>query len=301
MKKIKKFFKKEQGNVLVLVSISFMALLTFTGLIIDGGMLYMTKSHLQKVANAAALSGAQELTDEDETEVEEIVDAIIAFHRESAALSNINVTLNEQVSVDLDEPVELAFSSLLGFETINVSAQATASLGKMGRVVGAAPLGINESISLEYGVNYELKVDSDDVDTGNFGILALEGPGAATYEDNLRHGFQEELKVGDIVDTQTGNIAGKTKKVVDELVDSCDDPDQRDCRRILLVPVYQPYNQDSNQMKQVQITGFAYFYILERMQNNDTSITGMFIKRTDTGFEDTNAVDRGAYSIRLTE
>ena len=57
-----KLFKKENGNALVLVSLAMMALLAMGGLAIDGGMLFMTKAQLQKAANAAVLSGAQELT-----------------------------------------------------------------------------------------------------------------------------------------------------------------------------------------------------------------------------------------------
>ncbi|MRH44321.1 hypothetical protein GH741_16885 [Aquibacillus halophilus] len=295
------FLKKQTGDALVLVSLSFVGLLAMAGLVIDGGTLYMTKAHLQKVANAAALSGAQELTSEDETRVQRIVDDIIAYHDESPSLEYVNITLDKSVAVGLEKHVELVFSSLFGFNTVDVDVRGTARLGVMGRAIGAAPLGINESIALDYGTEYKLKVDSDEVDTGNFGVLALEGPGANTYEDNLRYGFQEELKVGDVVDTQTGNIAGKTISVIDELVNSCNDINDRDCRRILLVPVYRPYQQDTNQMKQIEITGFAYFYITEPMAHNDTAITGKFIERADTGFEDLNAAVKGAYTIRLAE
>ncbi|MDC3416943.1 pilus assembly protein TadG-related protein [Aquibacillus salsiterrae] len=306
--KIKELLKKENGNVLVLVSISFMSLLTMAGFIIDGGKLYMTKAHLQKVANAAALSGAQELTSGDKTLIDSIVYDILDYQNERQSLTNDyqvvaddQVVLNNRVEVGLTKPVPLEFSRVFGLDAVDVSARAVARLGVMGRARGAAPLGIDQSVPLEYGVSYQLKVDSSDVNTGNFGVLALEDPGARTYEENLRSGFQNELQVGDVVDTQTGNIAGKTRSVIDELVDSCSDVNARDCDRILLVPVYKPYNQDVNQLMQVEITGFAYFYILERMSATDTAITGMFIKRTGTGYEDAAGVDRGAYSVRLTE
>lgn len=51
--------KREQGNVLVIVAVGLVALLLITGIVIDGGNLYMTKSHLQKTANAAVLSGVK--------------------------------------------------------------------------------------------------------------------------------------------------------------------------------------------------------------------------------------------------
>ncbi|MDC3425477.1 Tad domain-containing protein [Aquibacillus sp. 3ASR75-11] len=299
MKKLWSLFKNENGNVLVLVSLSFIGLLTMAGLVIDGGTLYLTKTELQKVANASALSGAQALTTDSESNVQAIIDQILMKHDEADALDGVFINLNDKVEIDLGKKVPLAFSKLFGIETVNVTAHAAAQLGVMGKAKGAAPLGIPESVSLVYGEEYQLKVDSSDVDTGNFGILALQGPGAKTYEYNLANGYQDPLQVGEIVDTQTGNIAGKTVSVINDLVQTCSSQDERDCPRILLIPVYKPYSYDQNQMKQVEITGFAYFYITEPMSQNDTSIKGIFLERTGTGFDDPNAVNRGAYSIRL--
>ena len=162
-----------------------------------------------------------------------------------------------------------------------------------------------KKIPLEFYKEYKLKVDSSDVQYGNFGILALGGPGAKTYEDNLRNGYQEEIKVGDILETQTGNIAGKTRSVVSELVNGCTenprDVNERDCSRVILIPVYSEHNHNVNQLKEIEVKGFAYFYITDPMDSKDTAITGMFIKRAGTGFEDENAINKGAFSIRLTE
>ncbi|WP_235848470.1 Tad domain-containing protein [Litchfieldia alkalitelluris] len=297
---MKKIVKKQDGNVLVLTSLSFIVLLLMTGLVIDGGMLFMTKSHLQKVANAAVLSGGQELPYE-ENQVRTVINHIMTAHNEADSLEEVYIEPNHKIRVQLVKPVKLNFLRLLGIEHIDVRAKATARLGVMGRAVGVAPLGIDESIPLEFGKSYSLKVSSDSVDTGNFGIFALEAPGASTYEDNLRNGYQAELKVGDIVDTQTGNVAGKTQTVINEKVNSCSDMYQRDCSRVILVIVYKPYNQVTNQLKQVEVTGFAYFYVTEQMSNNDTSITGVFIKKADTGFEFSNAQNKGAYIVRLSE
>ncbi|WP_409252343.1 pilus assembly protein TadG-related protein [Bacillus sp. SCS-153A] len=296
--------KEEKGNALVLVTLAMMGLLAMGGLAIDGGMLYMTKSHLQKAANAAALSGAQELT-HDISEVELIVNEVLDKHDGEIDLQDIEITPGKRVEVNVVKAVPLAFSSLFGKEAVDVVSEAAAELRVMGKAVGAAPLGIDESVDLEFYREYKLKVDTSGVEYGNFGVLALGGPGAATYEDNLRYGYQEEIKVGDVLETQTGNIAGKTRSVVKEKVNGCHehprDVNERDCSRVILIPVYTPYNQKSNQLKEVKITGFAYFYITDPMDSHDTSITGMFIKRAGTGFEDLDALNKGAFSIRLTE
>ncbi|WP_243354981.1 pilus assembly protein TadG-related protein [Bacillus litorisediminis] len=304
MNRIRDLWKKETGNALVFVSIALMTLLAITGLVIDGGMVYKTKIHLQKVANAAVLSGAQELTNNQE-KVEEVVYEALSKNDQDAVVENLEITMGEKVAVDLEVPLSLAFSKLFGKDQVMVKAHAAAELRTMGRAAGAAPLGIDESIPLEYYKEYELKVDQHDNDTGNFGVLALGGTGADTYEYNLRHGYQNEIAVGDILETQTGNIAGKTRTVIRERVNGCDenprDVNVRDCSRVILIPVYEPIAYQGNQLKQVKIVGFAYFYITDPMDEHDTSIKGMFIERTGTGYEEPGALERGAFSIRLTE
>ncbi|MBU9714008.1 pilus assembly protein TadG-related protein [Evansella tamaricis] len=298
MNKLKSLFKKEQGNVIVLTSLAFTALIGLTGLVIDGGSLYMTKTHLQKVANATALSGAQELTGETET-IKKIVDDVLNSHHEIASLEQLEIE-NHSITVELKKPVHFNFITLFGFDTLDVRAQATARLGTMGRAYGAAPLGIDESIPLEYGVIYDLKVDEQGVNIGNFGILRLEGPGAQVYEDNLKYGFDGELKVGDIVYTQPGNIAGKTREAVDYLVTTCDSPEDRTCRRVLLIPVIKPQHKQGGSMP-VEIKGFAYFYLTEQDSEDDKTVRGYFLERAGTGFEEPGASNKGAYTIRLSE
>lgn len=301
---IEQLFQREEGNVMLLVSLSMVGLLAMIGLVIDGGNLYVTRAHLQKVADAAVLSGAQELTNR-ESKVTEVVQYVLQSENEAASMETLQITMNQKVGINLRKEVPLTFSRLFGRESAPVEAHAAAELGVMGRAKGAAPLGIDESIQLEYYQEYKLKVDQTGVEEGYFGVLALGGTGSDTYEENLRHGYQNEIKVGDTLDTQTGNIAGKTRTVIRERVNGCSenprDVFDRDCSRVILIPVYQPIGDTTKQLKQVKVTGFAYFYITDPMSAMDTAITGMFIKRTGTGFAKPGIDDRGAYSIRLTE
>jgi hypothetical protein len=294
----------EKGNVLVIVALSFMSLLGMVGLAIDGGLLYMKKTSLQKTANAAVLSGAQELTNQEDR-VKLVVNEILKAHKEESSFQELNVVMDKRVSIKLVKPVKLSFVQLFGFKVVDIKVQAAATLFPIGRTRGASPLGIDEKIPLEFNKPYQLKVDSSSVESGNFGVLALGNVGARTYEENLRNGYLEELKVGLIIDTQTGNIAGKTREVVQQLVNNCPETSdsiyKRVCSRVILIPVYKPYAYDQNQLKKVIITGFAYFYITQPMSASDTAIKGMFIKRVGRGFEEVGSVSKGAFKIRITE
>jgi Flp pilus assembly protein TadG len=302
---IKKFSGKEDGSILVLFAVGLAALIAMTGLVIDGGHLYMQKSRLQKTANASALSGAQEIPN-SKIAVHEVVSHILASHGEENSLQQSSIENNSKLYVALEKNVPLFFATLFGVDSLPVKADAKAALAPMGAAKGAVPLGIDESVALQYGQAYQLKVDSGDSASGNFGVLALQGPGAKLYGESLTYGFDQPLKVGDIIPTQTGNIAGETRSAINYRIDSCPYPSgeyqNRDCPRVMLVIVYKPYEKTTTQLKSIKITGFAYFYVTDRMGSSDDSIKGIFIKRTGAGTAETAMpLDRGAYAVRLTE
>lgn len=300
----KQFLHEQRGSSIVLVGLALLVLLATMALVVDGGTVFVERSHLQKTANAAVLSGAQELIHQ-QADVSGVIQTILQRHQESTSLQSSAILMGQNVSVQLAKTVRLGFSKLLGKDTVTVAANAAAKILPMGSAKGAAPLGIDDSIDLQFGQQYKLKVDQTEVVAGDFGILALGGEGAKTYEYNLMHGYSNEVQVGDIIDTQTGNVAGDTRQAVQYRVDSSPyvsgDTSHPDDPRIILIPVYKPYNFISNQMKQIQVTGFAYFYISEPMSSFEKSITGMFIKKTGVGGAKPGASDKGAYIIRLTE
>ncbi|WP_235426958.1 hypothetical protein [Cohnella kolymensis] len=186
-----------------------------------------------------------------------------------------------------------------------MAVKAAARILPMSAAKGAVPLGIDSRIALNYNQPYRLKVDMEGSDTGFFGILALGGPGAKTYEQNLKNGYSYEIKVGDIIETETGKVEGKTRDGVNFRIDSDPYPEgdynHRDSTRVILIPVYEPYEQTSNQMKRIKVVGFAYFYILEPMSHQDSEINGYFIERADTAFASPGTPDTGAYAIKLVE
>lgn len=294
----------EKGSTLALAGLALAVLLAATGLVIDGGTVFVTKTRMKKAANAAVLSAAQELTI-TEASVRQVAGEVLAQHGESGSVQETTVVMGSRVGIRLAKTVDLGFAGLFGFRTARVEAASAAELAVMGAATGAAPLGIDEAVQLTYNKEYKLKVDQTEVSSGNFGVLALGGTGSATYEDNMKYGYKNELSVDDVIDTQTGNIAGKTRDSVQLRLNECPytpgDTSHRDCRRMILIPVYKPVEYGSNQLKSVKITGFATFYITEPMKPGDTTITGMFIKRADTGTAKPGAVNRGTYTIRLTE
>jgi hypothetical protein len=299
-----KFLHQQEGSSIVLVGLSLIALLVTIALVVDGGSIFIERSHLQKTANAAVLSGAQELTNQ-QSAVTNVINTILQHHEESGSLMSSTIHMGQDVSVHLSKKVPLGFSKLFGKDTEMVGANAAAQIMPISSASGIAPVGIKDTISLIFGQQYMLKVDQTQSVSGNFGILRLGGPGAKIYEDNLMYGYNNQVQVGDIIDTQPGNIAGKTREAIQYRIDSSHymqgDTSHTDDSRIIIIPVYKPYDVFSNHMKQVQVTGFAYFYITDPTSSKDTSIIGMFIKKAGFGAAKSGALDKGAYTIRLTE
>lgn len=301
-----KILGEEKGSSMVVFALMFVVIIGVAGLVIDMGILYKTKSYLKKTANAAALSGAQELLNSNEL-VNEVVGNILDAHNEKDSLKEVKIVTGGKYSLNvaLEKDVPLYFLKLFKMDSMKISAASTAALVTMGSAVGAVPLGIDEDTPLEYMKEYSLKVDSGDSEYGNFGILALSGVGAKLYEQDLRDGYNSELKVGDVVSTQTGNIEGKTRNAVNYRITSSPyiegDITHRDDPRIILILIYKPYEVYSNQIKQVQITGFAYFYVASPMDIHDSSIKGYFIKRAGNGIGNDEITNNGAYAIKLVE
>ncbi len=304
--KKRNLINEESGSVVVFFSLFLVILMGIAGSVIDVGILYNTKSHLKKTAQAAVLSGAQELPNSNSS-VNYVVNQILLAHGEENNIKNLSIetTTTYKLTLTLEKEVPLYFLKLFNIDSQKIQVTSSAELAPMSAGNGAVPLGIDKNIPLEYFKEYTLKVDSGDSEYGNFGILALSGPGAKLYEQDLRYGYDGELHIGDIIDTQTGNIEGKTRDAIAFRLSSCnhpiDDYTNRDCSRIILVLVYEPHKFSGNQLDQVKITGFAYFYLKKPIDKYDSSIIGYFIKRVGTGYGNNTTQDTGAYTVKLTE
>jgi Flp pilus assembly protein TadG len=301
---LKRLYRSEEGNVMILFALSMVLLLGMVGAVVDIGFVFKGKSDLKKAATTAALSGAQELTNGDPVRVQNVVDTVLASYNETSSLQSLQTTMDQSVRVTLKKQIPLGFAKIFGFKSMTIQQSATAKLDPIGALFGATPLGIDESIPITYGQQVSLKVAAGDSSTGNFGILALAGPGAKTYGETLKYGYDQNLTVGDIVPTQTGNIAGATQDGVNYRISQCPNPSGdttiRECSRILPVVVYKPYGS-TTKLTQIIVTGFAYFYLQQPMSSNDTAIIGTFIKRVDVGTYKGGSVNKGAYMSRLVE
>lgn len=312
-----RLYKEEEGNGLVWFVLFFFVIFAMIGLVVDGGMLYKTRSALKKTANAAALSGAQELKSVNQSKIVDIVETIVRSDGEESSLvgpPNIVNGKPSKVSVTLERKVPLSIMKIFNFGSVPVRVRSTAVIYPVRQAEGAVPLGITKEDVLEAieGKIYSLKVGPGESESGNFGALTLtdgKGGGAKIFENNLRNGYKGEIiadeEDGSIFLTETGNMSQPTVRAINDRIEKSPttqyDEEIKDDPRIIRILVYEVHEMDGNQVKSIQVVGFAHFYLMEPMSHNDSYVKGQFIEYVGKGIGDENAPDYGSYAIKLTE
>ncbi|MFZ5754763.1 MAG: pilus assembly protein TadG-related protein [Bacillota bacterium] len=300
----RKMIGEERGSALVLIALALTVLLSSVALVTDVGIIFLNRIQVANAADAAALAGVQALPD-DKTRAELLAEEYGVKNN----VPDIVVEVTEdrrEIKVTAQRTTNLLFARVMGHNSTLAQAQARVKLEPLTGVKGIVPLGIEEQV-LIFGETYILKYAAGSEPGGEYhsgwlGILALQGPGAKLYEEDLMYGFDQEVKVGDLLNIQTGNISGKTQSGVQYRIDRCKHtpactPDhyEKDCPKILLVPMIKPYNS-----KQVQVMGFAAF-LVEAVagMGNENYITGQFLYHTISGASSPTGPDNGIYAPRL--
>jgi len=307
--------QKERGSVVVLVTLALTTLLGFCAIVTDVGLLYAEKTHLQNSVDAAALAGVQELPN-NPTDAKNI--AIDYATRNGVSDVNVTFEANDaKIIVQATQQVPTYFARIWGITEEQVSVSAGAMMVPPTGLSGAVPLSIQEQNFVK-GQKYVLKsgggfgttdwyLDDDKNNaakksgeesgtSGWYGALELTGTGANTYEMDLANGYTGTLSVGQILDVKHGNMSGPTAdaihtrfsrdtRVPKNTIDNYD----RNAPQILYIPIVKIIAESGNSIQQVQIVGFAAFFLEGVAGNgNDSVVTGWFI-RTLTANGDTSA------------
>lgn len=114
------------------------------------------------------------------------------------------------------------------------------------------------------GTKYTLKVGGGSGSHGNYHALAVGGQGGANYLDKLKYGYDGELRIGDMVTTEPGNMSGPTNNGINYRISGHEDETYTtyapNSPRVVTVPIiaYLPHGRDN-----VPIVGFSKFFLEE--------------------------------------
>jgi len=160
--------RRESGQTLVLISLSLLVLIGFGALAVDVGLLYFTKQRVQTAADAAAVAAAQSLNDggsySTATQAAKDIAKLDGF--DTTAGTGVTVTAAEPttspynstsyVQVTVAQPQPTYFLSALGFNSMNVSAQAIGGIENANGCIYA----LDPSRASTVGITGNVTVDS---------------------------------------------------------------------------------------------------------------------------------------------
>ncbi|KUO74164.1 MAG: hypothetical protein APF77_11655 [Clostridia bacterium BRH_c25] len=302
-----KYLKNKRGNssiVLLFMTTAIIGLMTLT---VDAGLLYLEKSRLQNTVDSAALAAISSYSEGQDKMREE---AIKYAGLNGVPAEDIFIDIledNRKVTVSSNKSVTLYFAKIFSRSSADVVAEATAVTGPIVSVKGIRPFGV-EAQEFIYGATYTLKNGGGGGTSGNYGAIALGGTGASNYRDNLINGYDaHSIKIGDLIDTETGNMNGATFDGISEILDSDSSIHGEDisqlevgCPRLIKIPVIDFLTVAGRSA--VKVVGFAAFFLDDVVKvNGKTEITGRFIKRIAEGEIDENGEGSGLFGTKLVQ
>ena len=318
----KRLHTDQQGQILI-AGMMFMAVIAGGAAIaVDTGSYLSHRRSLQNAADAIALASSQGLPETGDA---------LGLANEWAELNGIeaeemNITFTQQilpgevnpkVTVELTVGHSLTFMSVLGMDSAEISVTAAAVLTSPGGSNGLMPWSVLEEAKdlADPGDPVVLKYDSNNVLSGNFGALRIDGNGANVYRNTIKFGSENGLCADgvpdcddpSIVQTEPGNMTGPTRQATDYRINNtsaaCDtweetiviNPDgshsiRPECNpftaggnegslRLIIVPVIESL---CNGTCYVTVVEFALFYLDGYgdggCSGSDCEITGRFIK-----------------------
>ena len=301
-----RLFKNENGTTIILFVGIIAGILAFSSLITDVGYVMVKKSRLKNTADAAALAAVSKMS-EDRTKARDSGLEYIGRNGNTGITNEILIPDTGYIAtVKLKKNVFYFFARLMGYNKTDIYVQSTAKMAPVVAVRGLRPLAIQQQ-TLKFGEEYTLKEGAGSGQTGNYGAVSLGGTGATRYMENLKYGYDEVIRIGDYIKTETGNMSGPTQEGITYLVGQCDHYPKctylkyvPNCPRLVTIPVVNTLDVDGK--KPIVAVGFASFFIEDYIDNDGHSqIAGRFIQTIIDGEMGDGITDFGTRSIKLIE
>ncbi len=291
-----------KGSALITLSITLTILTVMCALVLDLGNVYAEKSKISKAADASVLAGAQELVT-DSLNARNVTQDYILKNETGLKSTTIQIDPdNRGIQVQLIKNVNYFFAQIIGIKNHDVAATARARVENISALSGVRPIAVVQQ-TFTYGKLYTLKEGGGDGSAGNYAPISLGGSGSSNYEDNLTYGYPYTIKIGDVIMTETGNMAGSTQRAINQLISQSSDTYDNysiNCPRVIFVPVVNTLTV--NGKKAIKVLGFATFF-LEGVTsaNGQADVVGRFITYCMDGQTSSTAIDFGTYGIKLVQ
>ncbi len=301
---MRRHLSTQEGFVLPVFVVFMTVIIGIGAITLDAGRMYTTKLMLTNISDAAALAGVTSLPANTS---EAIAIAIEYAVINGADPDRVDVQIqsnNDRLIVTVTKTIQLNFAGLFSVGSVDIKASSMAGIGITKKVKGAQPFGIEDAV-FEVGQPYVIKLAPDSEtppSSGNFHALALGLPGANTYRQNVEYGYGGWISIGDMIDTEPGNMDGPTATGIQYRLNL--DPYSTfenfvpSSPRVILIPIIDSFEIDGR--KVVRVNGFASFFLEDYNLSSD-EIVGRFFERVVPGDAawDGGVPDYGTSTIKL--
>ncbi|MBA7508122.1 hypothetical protein ES705_00042 [subsurface metagenome] len=308
---MKKILGNEKGAVAIIIAVGLVTLMLAVAMTIDVGSLFEERRLLQTVADSAALAGAQELPENPDEAIQKAVDYANNNYGENVDSIDVEISFtlatNDTITVTVLNPdAPLYFARVTGENSTPVGASAKAIIASPEEVSNVVPWGVkldpgedwNEWLSGQTEKTLKYGPQSYEKNEGNFYALDLDpnvphsSGGANEYYPRIVDGYEGDLKVGDMIWTEPGNM-GKTSTKVYERLEKYGDGTIHDFDELVedgklvqpngqfvMVPVINRLEHPTGE-EQIEILAFAPFIITNIVTSgsNKGEIIGKFVSQ----------------------
>jgi hypothetical protein len=302
-------FRSERGQAVVLPILFMAVLLGMAALVLDVGSWYQADRAAQATADAAALAGAQELPG-DSTGAEARALEYVDKNGGSAEEAEVSFPAADTITVVIERTSPGFFANVLGIDSVEVAARASARAASPAEAKWVAPIVVNEKhpklqctpepcfgepTELEYH-HLKEKGPSEPDGAGSFGFINLviesDNPGTSELGKWIREGYDQYMALGDY-DARTGNPFGSTH-VDGSLEDRIGDE--------LLFPIYRKLTGTGSNAK-YEIVGWVGFRLTGTdLKGNKEKLFGYFTQVIWEGIQSSSGSNSpGVTSIALVE
>lgn len=294
------FFRNEKGSITILVSLLIFALVGFLALVADIGIVYAEKAKLSKALDAAILAGGQDLPADV---VKAKANMELYLIQNGVTLDSVEIIIaadGKKAEIRSVKTVDHMFARVLGFNSSDINEVSKLEVGNASSVTGGIrPFGVTK-FDYTFGDVVVLKEGAGDSYRGNFGVIALGGTGTPLVLQNALYGYDGEIKVGDIINTEPGNMAGMVNTLAQYFSSIPEEFDDyaRDSDRVWTVPLFE--SMEVGGRDGLLVVGFAQVFVEDVYKiSGDAAIEARFIKYVSSGEIDPTLDDTGVYAMRL--
>ena len=222
---------RERGQILMISALLLPGLLGMTALAVDVGSFAMERRDLQNAADSIALAAAQELPDTTSATTK----AAEWATKNDIDASEYTLTFTAygagqpypKVRVQINRNHNFTFAPVLGVDSANNGAAAAGIKASFGGSAGIVPWSVTQYTidNAPDGLPVVMKYDSNNVDTGNFGAIRIDGPGSATYNTSVRYGSSTVACAITAPNCVAGACPGTYPNTCAENAPECDGPE----------------------------------------------------------------------------